>query len=214
MKKNKKQKKIIILFLFLLVLTVNLSVFALADTGCIDGSCSVGISINVIGTPSSFVGFVRNLTGGLITGAKIEALGTGYSSFTVNGFYNITQELNGEYDLRASKDGFLNQTRSNQLIGVGETKQPDFLLARTGNIKGSTLDFFSGTGIGSANVTLILYGETLSSALTNASGYYEFLDLAPGYYDMTIEKTGFNSLSKPDVHVLGGKNTTVNFWLW
>jgi len=203
-----------IVFLVLLVVTVNLFAFVSADTECINEDCSVGISLNVMGSPSSFVGFVKDLTGGLISGANVEILGTGYSDTTINGFYNITQELSGVFDLRASKIGFLSQTKSNQLIEAGETKQVDFALAEVGRIKGNVVDFFAGTGINSANVTLILYGETLSSILTNSSGNFEFDNLAPGYYDLTVNATGYTFNTKPDIHVLGGQNTTINFWLW
>jgi len=203
-----------IVFLVLLVVTVNLFAFVSADTECTNEDCSVGISLNVMGSPSSFVGFVKDLTGGLISGANVEISRTGYSYTTINGFYNITQELSGTFNLKASKIGFLSQTKSNQLIETGETKQVDFALAEVGRIKGNVVDFFISNGINNANVTLILYGETLSSTLTNSNGFYEFNDLAPGYYDITITKTGFSPISKPDVHVLGGKNTTVGFWMW
>ena len=185
-----------------------------ADTECIGRDCSVGVSLNVVGINSSFTGFVRDLTGSLISGANVEILGTSYSDTTINGFYNLTQELDGTFNLMASKDGFLSQTKSNQLIGAGETKQVDFSLAEVGRIKGSAVDFFTGNGINNANLSLFLYDEFLDSTLTNSTGYYEFNDLAPGYYDINVEATGYNPNSKPDNHVLGGQNTTVDFWLW
>ena len=185
-----------------------------ADTECIGEDCSVSISLNVVGMPSSFIGFVRDLTSGLISGANVEILGTSYSDTTINGFYNLTQELDGTFNLMASKDGFLSQTKSNQLIGAGETKQVDFALGKLGHIKGSTVDFFTGNGIDNANLSLFLYDEFLDSTSTNSTGYYEFLNLAPGYYDITVNATGFTLNSKPDNHVLGGENTTVDFWLW
>ena len=207
-------KKAIVLFLFSLVITLSLFSFVLSDNECVNGDCSIGILINVIEIPSSFVGFVKDLTGGLISGANVEILGTSHSDITINGFYNLTQELSGTFNLKASKDGFLSQTKSNQLIGAGETKQVDFALGKLGRIKGSTVDFFTGNGINNANLSLFLYDEFLDSTLTNASGYYEFNNLAPGYYDVNAEATGFTLNSKPDNHVLGGENTTVDFWLW
>jgi len=207
-------KKATVLFLFLLVITLSLFSFVLSDNECVNGDCSVGVSLNVVGITSSFVGFVKDLTGGLISGANVEILGTAHSDTTINGFYNITQELSGVFDLKASKDGFLSQTKSNQLIGAGETKQVDFVLGQLGGIKGNVRDFFTSTGINNANLSLFLYDEFLDSTLTNASGYYEFKNLAPGYYDVNIEATGFTLNSKPDNPVLGGENTTVDFWLW
>ena len=211
MRKNEKYKKIVILFLLVGTLFFN---FVSADTECTNEDCSVDISINVAEITSSFFGFVRDLTGGLINGVNLEILGTSYSDTTINGFYNLTQELSGVFNLKASKDGFLSQTKSNQLIGAGETKQVDFSLAEVGRIKGSTVDFFTGNGINNANLSLFLYDEFLDSTLTNSTGYYEFNNLAPGYYDITANATGFTLNSKPSVHVLGEENTTVDFWLW
>jgi hypothetical protein len=201
-------------FLFLLVIALGFSGSVLADTECIGEDCSVGISLNVMEMPSSFIGFVRDLTSGLISGADVEILWTNYSDTTINGFYNLTQKLDGAFNLKASKDRFLSQTKSNQLIRAGETKQVDFSLGQLGGIKGNVRDFWTSVGINNANLSLFLYDEFLNSTLTNASGYYEFLNLAPGYYDITVNATDYESNSKPDNHVLGGANTTINFWLW
>ena len=52
MRKNKKHKKVVILFLLIGVLFFN---FVSADTLCTNNDCSVDISINVVGIPSSFL---------------------------------------------------------------------------------------------------------------------------------------------------------------
>ena len=188
--------------------------FVIADTECVGGDCSIGISLNFAGNPSSFTGFVRDLTGDLISGANVEVLGTSHSDTTINGFYNITKDLSGLYSLMASADGYLSQIKSNHLAEFGETKQVDFNLGQLGGIKGNALDFFTSNGINNANVSLSLYDEFLNSTLTNSAGYYEFNGLAPGYYDINVEATGYTLNSKPDNHVLEGQNTTVDFWLW
>ena len=59
-----------------------------------------------------------------------------------------------------------------------------------------------------------IFGDVLSSTLTNANGHYQFINLAPGYYDINVVAAGYNPNSKPDNQILSGKNTTVNFWLW
>ena len=202
--------KINFLFLLLLVITLN---FIVADTECVGEDCSVGFSLNVQQIPS-FNGSVRDLTGSLIPNSNVSVLGTIYSTLTPTGIYTITQDLSGLYGLTASKEGYLSQTKSNQLAEFGKTKQVDFNLGQLGGIKGNVLDFFTSTEINNANLSLFLYDEFLNSTLTNSTGYYEFLNLAPGYYDINIDATGFTLNSKPDNHVLGGENTTVDFWLW
>ena len=204
-----------IIFLVLFFVTVNLFVFVSADTECTNEDCSVGISLNVAGNPpGSFNGSIKALADGLIANANVSILETGDFTITPTGNYNLTGISEGIYSLRASADSYLSQTKTNQVIKSGITTTVDFELGQTGRIEGNVVDFFTNSVINNANVTLILYGETLSSSLTNSSGGYEFNNLAPGYYDITITKTGFSPLSKPDVHVLGGRNTTINFWLW
>jgi len=206
------QKKVVILFLLVGILFFN---FVSADTECTNNDCSIGISLNVAGNPpGSFSGSIKALADGLIANANISILETEYFTITPTGNYDLTGIPEGIYNLRASADSYLSQTKTNQVIESGITKTVDFELGQTGRIKGNVLDFFTGIGVNNANVTLILYGETLSSSLTNSNGGYEFDDLAPGYYNIIITKTGFSPISKPDVHVLGGQNTTINFWLW
>lgn len=202
-------------FLFLLIIAVNLFTFALADTECANKDCFVGISINVIEGPNgNFSGSVRDLSSGLIENANVVILGTFYSTVAATGNYAITKVPVGMYSLKASADGYLSQTKTNEVIGGEITTTVDFTLAPTGGIKGNVLDFWTSNTINNANITLILYGDALSSTLTNANGYYEFINLAPGYYNINVMASGYNPNSKPNNQVLSSKNTTVNFWLW
>lgn len=202
-------------FLFLLLAIASPFAFVLADTECTNGDCSVGISINVVeGLHVVFNGSVRDLTGGLIDNANVTVLETNLKTVSDAGIYNIVGILSGLYDLTASADGYLNQTKTNQLAVSTITITVDFILAQTGKIEGNAFDFFTSSGINAVNVTLIQYGEILSSTSTDANGYYEFIGLAPGYYDISVEAAGFTSNSKPDNQVLGGQTATVNFWLW
>ena len=202
-------------FLFLFLLLGIVSIFVLADTECTNIDCSLDISINVVGGPNgNFSGSVISLSGGLIANANVAVLGTFYSTITATGSYTIDGVPVGIYSLKASADGRLSQTKTNHLIKEGVTTTVDFTLSPTGSITGYILDFFTSNAINNANVTLILFGGVLSSTLTNANGRYQFINLAPGYYDVNVTATGYNPNSKPDNQVLSGKNTTVNFWLW
>ena len=200
-------------FLFLIAIALSSFSAVLADTECIGRDCSVGFSLNVQQIPA-FNGTVKDLAGSLIPNANVNVLGKEFSTLTSTGIYNITGDLSGQYSLMASADGYLSQTKSNQQTEFGETKQVDFNLGQLGGIKGNALDFFTSTGINNANVSLFFYDEFLNSTLTNSTGYYEFLNLAPGYYDLNVEAIGYDPNSKPNSHVLGGQNTTVDFWLW
>ena len=210
MEKNRGQKNVVVLFLLAWILLFN---FVLADTECIGRDCSIDIALSVQKI-SAFNGSVSNLTGYPISNANVSVLGTSYSTLTSGGIYNINEELSGYYDLMAFKNGYLSQSRYNQLAEYGETRQADFILGRLGGIKGNVRDFWTSSSIDNANLSLFLYDEFLNSTLTNAGGYYEFTGLAPGYYDIYVTKTGFNSAFKLNNQILGGANTTIDFWLW
>jgi len=194
---------------------LNIFSFALADTECTNGDCSVDVSINVVDASSAaFAGSVRDLTGGLIVNTSVTVLGTSYSTLAATGTYTLTGIPSGRYDLMASVDGYMSQTKTGQLAVAGITTTVDFALGRVGLIKGNVWDFWMGNGITDANVILSLYGADIGSTLTDANGYYEFADLAPGYYDISVSAVGYTANSKPDNQVLGGGDTTVNLWLW
>ena len=201
------------LFLFLLLSSV--SIFVLADTECTNIDCSLDISINVVEGPNgNFAGTVRDLSNELIANANAAILETSYSTIAATGAYTISEVPVGVYSLVASADGYLSQTKTSQVIENGKTTTVDFTLSLTGGITGYILDFFTSNAINNANVTLILFGDILNSTLTNASGYYQFINLAPGYYDINLTAAGYTPNSKPSNQVLSGKNTTVNLWLW
>lgn len=207
--------KIKFFFLLLLAITISLLGFVLADTECTNRDCSLDISINVVEGPNgNFSGSVRDLSRVLIANANVAILETFYSTVTATGDYTITKVPVGIYSLKASAGGYLSQTITGTFIEEGVTTIVDFQLSLAGLIKGNIVDFFTSNGINNANVTLKLYGVDISSTLTNASGYYEFIDLISGYYDLNFEASGYTANSKPNNQVLGGKNTTVNVWLW
>ena len=168
-----------------------------------------------VDTTGDFAGTVRDLqTTILIANANVTVPNTAFSVVTPNGIYNLTGIPRGIYTLTASADGHLSQTVTNHEIINGSVKVYDFLLAATGRIRGNVLDFFTSSGINNANVTLIQFGNILKSTLTNTAGYYEFSDLAPGYYDLDTSVAGYTDNSKPNIQVTGNKNTTINLYIW
>lgn len=53
-----------------------------------------------------------------------------------------------------------------------------------------------------AAVTLLNQGTGIEAkTTTNASGEYDFLDVRPGQYTVTVEQTGFSKFSSPNIQV-------------
>jgi Carboxypeptidase regulatory-like domain len=56
--------------------------------------------------------------------------------------------------------------------------------------------------VANAAVTLLNQGTGIEAkATTNASGEYDFLDVKPGQYTVTVEQTGFSKFSSPNIQV-------------
>jgi len=180
----------------------------------ITASDVLNVSVSVSLDTGLFSGSVRDVNDVLIANASVTALGTAHSTAATAGNYDIIGIPAGSYSLQASASGYLSQTKTNQLIVSGATTTVNFVLSPTGGIRGSIVDFWTGNGINNANVTLGQFGSDIGSTLTNAAGDYEFTDLAPGYYDVSVAAAGYTSNSKPNNQVIGGQDSAINFWLW
>jgi hypothetical protein len=79
----------------------------------------------------------------------------------------------------------------------------------TGTLQGTVIDSSTSTAISGATVSIAGGGSTT----TNASGFYQFLNVAPGSYSLTASKTGYNANTLNGVSVVAGATTTQNIAL-
>src|SRR5438477_4817646 len=56
-------------------------------------------------------------------------------------------------------------------------------------------------------------GAVIATATTNEKGEAEFLNLAPGTYEVVVSKDGFETLTQPDVAVTASAPTEIKFTL-
>jgi len=198
-------------------ITVNLTdgsytLFAYAnDTLGNLNSTNVSFLVNTTGI---FSGSIKDLSNNLIPNSNVSITATNYFNFTTTGNYVINGVPPGVYTMIATANGYLNQSVTNQVLTNGTTKTVNFNLAQAGNLVGNVYNFTSNSGVNNATLTLIQSGSSVGTTNTNATGYYTFINIAPGYYDVNVTANGFTSNSKPNSQVIGGQNTTVNFWLW
>jgi hypothetical protein len=80
----------------------------------------------------------------------------------------------------------------------------------TGQVNGTVSDA-SGGAVAGATVKLLNEGTNIASqAETNATGYYLFLNVAPGSYTLTVEMSGFKSARLPALAVAVNQAITQN----
>ena len=93
------------------------------------------------------------------------------------------------------------------------TVQPGFAQTTSGTIVGTVTDA-SGGVIPSTPVTLINTGTTTKTeSVTDASGYYQFVNVQPGSYKISITKQGFKQLSSAAFKLEVEGSTRVNLTL-
>lgn len=81
--------------------------------------------------------------------------------------------------------------------------------AASGRIEGTIVDV-SGALIASASVTVrSVTAKTSVAQQSDSTGHFGFLSIAPGHYDISIEKSGFHSTIVHDVTVNVGTTTTL-----
>jgi hypothetical protein len=85
------------------------------------------------------------------------------------------------------------------VVMLGMTTITGNAQATSGTILGTVTDA-TGAVVGNTTVQLISAGTGVkSTALTNGSGYYQFVDVIPGTYKIVIQKEGFKQLSRAGI---------------
>lgn len=83
--------------------------------------------------------------------------------------------------------------------------------AGSGSLRGEVLDP-AGAVVPGAAVSLSQSGEVFNTT-SGATGTYSFHDLSPGVYSASVTAKGFAPLSVPEVQIIAGETTQLNFSL-
>ncbi|GEM_PF-4293390 len=165
--------------------------------------------LDVALTGGALKGLISDDAGRLVSGALVELLGSDYSSNSNNsGNYTLSGVPEGDYYVKASKDGYLTSiTESPVHISPGALVFHNFTL-RGGTLTG-TVD--NGTSeLGGVNVTLILTtGENLT-ATTDPSGRYIIKGIPAGVYAVTARLEGYHNSTVGGVVITAGETTALD----
>jgi hypothetical protein len=80
----------------------------------------------------------------------------------------------------------------------------------TGGLSGTVLDAETHAPIAGVKVTAISPSQTVTG-FTDSSGHFAFVSLAPDEYTVTLEKTGYDSLSYAGASVFADAQQTLSF---
>ena len=120
----------------------------------------------------------------------------------------------GIYTVKANKDGLPDTTVANMHVTAGSVTSDVVLVivSGTGVITGQTIDS-TGAPVSNAEV-FVDNGVVQVSGQTDASGFYQIINLPSGSYNVVVSKVGYATAHRPDVNVISGSTTSgMNFTL-
>jgi hypothetical protein len=129
------------------------------------------------------------------------------------GFYSISDLQAGQYDITASKLGYVSAVANAVTITDGVNSQ-DFVLTfpLQGHVTQVT-DEDPSLPIEGATVEVIADGNPISPTTTDTNGFYSFPGLQAGTYDVTVSKSCYQSQTVEDVSVVVDTTTVQDFVL-
>jgi hypothetical protein len=125
-----------------------------------------------------------------------------YSSLSVDPVDGCTLWFTSEYIQTTGSAPWRTRIGSFKLPGCGGGPT-------TGTLQGTVTDATSSAAINGATVTIVGGASTT----TNASGFYQFTNVAAGTYSVTAAKTGYATGTNTGVVVTAGGTTTSDFAL-
>jgi hypothetical protein len=126
-----------------------------------------------------------------INGATIQISGPGSRATTTNssGFYNFTALPAGSYNVTASPHDYLNGAASGVLVVDAATTVQDFALIQLVTLQGTVTDAVTHLPINGATIQISSPGSRVTT--TNSSGFYNFIALPAGSYNVTASRSGY-----------------------
>jgi len=145
-------------------------------------------------------------TGNPIKGANVTA--NGHSATTdTEGHYTI-QLPPRTYNVTASATKYISHSKTATVTSETTTSLNFTLIPLNGTISGKVTDSSTGNPIAGATVT----ANGGISVSTGTDGTYS-IELPPGNHNVTVSANGYEGASKPNITVIAGETTTVNFEL-
>ncbi len=184
-----------------------------ATSGNVSGTATVTVVTKPPSVNGTIAGKVTNASSGLaISGATVTANGI-TATTNATGNYSISIAA-GTYTVTASATGYQSNTTTGVVVTQGNVTTQNFALTpilRTFNISGFKINDTNGNGVwnpgemGIPNWKIMLLNDTgvqLANTSTNASGFYQFMSIFPGKYNIAEEmKPGFTPTNATSIPV-------------
>jgi hypothetical protein len=163
-------------------------------------------------------GYVGGGDGDPISGALVVIKGTNrFATTNVDGYYVISPVPPGTFEMKASRIGYGDAKRTEVKIIAGRKTNVNFILGANSSIQDPTKGMIEGhvvdaTGHPLKRAHVHILGKD-ASADTDANGSFSLGPLAPGFYSVRAEDTGY-LFQTARVLVVAGEITPLQFVLW
>ncbi len=163
-------------------------------------------------------GYVIDRGGDPISGVLVVVKGTNrFATTTTDGYYVISPVPAGTFDMKASRIGYGEAIRTDVKITAGLKTNANFILGAYPSVQDPTKGMIEGhvvdaTGYPLERVRVHLLGRE-TSADTDANGSFSLGPVAPGFYSVRAEVSGY-LFQTARVLVVGGEVTPLQFVLW
>jgi len=176
--------------------TVNFAL--ITNPGAIAGTVTDAVTTNPIAGATILVFRGRTYMGSALT--------------DVNGNYTVSNLAPGQYFVNAEAKNYQSAVQGATVVS-NVTTTADFTLEPTpGNIAGTVTNSANGNPIPGTKISVLSNSTLVASTLTDPSGNYSIVGLAPGNYTVVANATNFN-ISAVGANVTANNTTTVNFAL-
>jgi hypothetical protein len=172
------------------------------------GVPSVAKIVHLSGTAASSTGtvkgFVKDQSGGAISGASVSASTGGTTTTAADGSYTLSAIPAGSATITATAAGFVPGSQTVQVTAGASVTAPNFVLAPAsgpGAFHGKVTNQSTGASLSGATVS---YNG--GSTTTDSAGNYSFASVPAGTYSVTASLTGYLNRTGA-VTVTAGANT-------
>jgi len=160
-------------------------------------------TVNFSSAPSFSISGTISGPGGSAATVRLTGAATATTTADASGAYIFTGLVAANYQVKASKTGFL-FTPASQAVTLTANATVNFSSAPTFSISGTI------SGPGGSAATVRLTGAATATTTADASGVYTFAGLAAGNYTVAVSKTGFLFTPASQAVTLTA-NATANF---
>jgi hypothetical protein len=162
------------------------------------------------GDTGTVKGFVKDQSGGSISGASVSASTGGTTTTAADGSYTLTGVPGGSATLTATASGFVAGSQTVQVTAGTTVTAPNFVLAPAsgpGAFHGKVTNQSSGAALSGATVTY-----SGGSTTTDSVGNYAVANVPGGTYSVTASRTGYLNRTG-NVAVTAGTDTQFDIQL-